>query len=239
MISMEIFFVMPRLLILEYQPAFYKAQCIQGKQLGFKLMDCPVHTLPHISGFLGGDILAAAVGADIEQRSTGTLLVDIGTDWELIYKGEHGLYATSCATGPAFEGASLSCGMQAIPGAIDKVILAGPSLAPEYHVIQTSNNEATMPPIGLCGSGVISTTAELYRAGVIDSGGAMAVDDNIVSLQIDQSGMKEYFIAPRGKDHKSKDVVISQKGICSIQLGKAALRTGIEFLSKREGRSVP
>jgi len=222
-----------------YQPAFYEAQRVEGELLGFEQLTCPVHTLPQISGFLGGDILAAAIGAEMEQRQTGTLLVDIGTNGELIYKGEHGLYATSCATGPAFEGASLSCGMQAIPGAIDKVILAGSLMAPEYSVIQTSNYEVKMPPLGLCGSGVISATAELYRAGVIDSGGAMAVDGSIVSLQKNQSGMKEYLIAAKGKDQKSKDVVISQKDIRSIQLGKAALITGVEFLLKKEGVSVP
>lgn len=222
-----------------YQPAFYEAQWVEGEQLGFEQLTCPVHTLPQISGFLGGDILAAAIGAEMGQRPAGTLLVDIGTNGELIYKGEHGFYATSCATGPVFEGASLSCGMQAIPGAIDKVFLAGATKLPEYSVIQTSNYDVTMPPIGLCGSGVISATAELYRAGVIDSGGAMAVDDNIVSLQRNQLGMKEYLIAAKGKNQKSKDVVISQKDIRSIQLGKAALITGIEFLLKREGTSVP
>ncbi len=225
--------------IAPYQPAFYEAQSVEGEQLGFKKLTCPIHSLPQISGFLGGDILAAAIGAEMGLRQPGTLLVDIGTNGELIYKGKDGLYATSCATGPAFEGASLSCGMQAIPGAIDKVFLAGATELPEYSVIQPSNSDIKIPPSGLCGSGVISATAELYRAGVIDSGGAMAVDANFVSLQKDQSGMKQYLIAAKGKDKKSKDIVISQKDIRSIQLGKAALITGIEFLLKREEISLP
>ena len=225
-----------------YKPAFYEAQSIQGQKLGFEQLTCLIQTLPQISGFLGGDILAAALGAEVGQCQDGTLLVDIGTNGEIIYKGKNEFYATSCATGPAFEGATLSCGMQAIPGAIDKVIFAGASKLPEYSMIQSSKEQAlTLSPAGLCGSGVISATAELYRNGVIDSGGAMALDKSIISLQKDASGTKKYIIAARGdgKGVENKEVFINQKDIRSIQLGKAALITGIEFLLKKEGVERP
>ncbi len=224
-----------------YRPAFFEARCVQGIKLGFEELACPVHTLPQISGFLGGDILAAAIAAELGQRQTGTLLIDIGTNGELIYKGKNGFYATSCATGPAFEGATLFCGMHAIPGAIDKIILAEATELPEYRVIQSSNKKRSPLPAGLCGSGVISATAALYRTGIIDSGGAMAVNENIVSLQKEDSGTKKYVIAAivEGKAGQNKEVFIDQKDIRSIQLGKAALITGIEFLLKMEEEVSP
>lgn len=222
-----------------YQPVFYEARSVEGQQVGFDELSLAVYTLPQVSGFIGGDILAVAVAAEIENQPPGTLIVDIGTNGELIYKGKYGLYATSCATGPAFEGASLSCGMQAIPGAIDKVIIRGRSNAPEYTLIKNINGGKSPYPEGLCGSGVISAAAELCRVGVIDSGGAFVKDCTIGALSRDSAGTRRYIIVENDTAGDRNEVAISQKDIRSIQLGKAALISGIEFLLKKEGTLLP
>jgi len=225
--------------IAPYQPAFLLEQCLESSQLGFKKLNLSVNTLPQISGFIGGDILAATIGAEINDQPLGTLLVDIGTNGELVYKGDHGLYATSCATGPAFEGASLSCGIQAIPNAIDKVVIADKYSVPSYTMIPGKKENASSTPVGLCGSGVISATAELYRAGLIDQSGVLATDTDIGMQRMDSSGMKQYIIVHGGSDSEARNIFINQKDIRSIQLGKAALISGIEFLLRRAGDVMP
>jgi len=108
--------------------------------LGFEKMQLKVHTLRQISGFIGGDILATTLAAVLSAQPTGTLIVDIGTNGELFYKGQKGIYATSCATGPAFEGTSISCGMQAIPGTIEKVTIPDRYSTPQLAVIKKNNS---------------------------------------------------------------------------------------------------
>jgi len=225
--------------IAPYQPTFFLEQCLESSQLGFNKLNLFVHTLPQISGFIGGDILAAAIGAEINVQPPGTLLVDIGTNGELVYKGDHGLYATSCATGPAFEGASLSCGIQAIPNAIDKVVISEKYSAPSYTMIPSKNKTALRNPVGLCGSGAISAAAELYRRGLVDQSGVLTTDSNIDLLEKDSSGMRQYIIAPKGSENEGENVTINQKDIRSIQLGKAALISGIEFLLRKAGDVKP
>jgi uncharacterized 2Fe-2S/4Fe-4S cluster protein (DUF4445 family) len=99
------------------------------------LPDVTVPMLDQISGFIGGDILSTTLATELENESVGTLLIDLGTNGELVLKGKDTFFATSCATGPVFEGAALSCGCQAIPGAIDQVVLDGPEGVPGYRVI--------------------------------------------------------------------------------------------------------
>lgn len=222
-----------------YVPAFKEARCTNSAELGFKHLSLQVDTLPQISGFIGGDILAATLASDITNQPEGTLLADIGTNGEIVYKSKSDLYATSCATGPAFEGASITCGMQAIPGAIEKVVIGDHYGLPETVVIQKKGSGKELLPIGLCGSGVISGVAELYRAGIVGPGGAFVKDSCIKSLANTSNNGRGYFISRYSKEDGTGDVVISQKDIRSIQLGKAALITGIEFLVKEDWNRFP
>lgn len=222
-----------------YRPAFFEAKCVDGFSLGFEEMQLKVHTLPQLSGFIGGDILAATLAAELSAQPTGTLIVDIGTNGELVYKGQKGIYATSCATGPAFEGASISCGMQAIPGAIEKVSISDRYSTPQLSVIKKNNSNKCQKPTGLCGSGVISVTAELYRAGVVAANGAFVGDPVIGALSAHKQNGKKYVISEKSNADEVDEVAISQKDIRSIQLGKAALITGIEFLLQKENTQIP
>ncbi len=204
-----------------YQPSFYQAQSIQSDDVGFTIENLRIQLLPQISGFIGGDILSAAIATDFEKQPEGTLLVDLGTNGELLLKAENKIFATSCATGPAFEGASLSCGMQAIPGAINKVCIKNKKELPGFTMIGFSKSN-TQKPSGICGTGVISAVSELCKKNIIEPGGA---------FKKDFSEQKRYCIVP--------EIFISQKDIRSVQLGKAALITGIEFLLNEAGINAP
>lgn len=221
-----------------YLPAFYEAKRIQSNDLGFKLADITIQILPQVSGFIGGDVLSAAVAADLENLPEGTLLVDLGTNGELMLKANDRFYATSCATGPVFEGASLSCGMQAIPGAINKVQIKSQTSLPEYTFIN-SLKHTELKPSGICGTGVISAVAQLCKNNIIAPGGAFQKDIILSSLNKDASGNLHYIIVQEKSLQDDSKVFISQKDIRSVQLGKAALITGIEFLLKEAGIDKP
>jgi uncharacterized 2Fe-2S/4Fe-4S cluster protein (DUF4445 family) len=219
-----------------YQPAFYEARSIGSDTIGFDLGNAPLRTLPQISGFIGGDILSAALATDLENQPDGTLLIDLGTNGELLFKAQGRLFATSCATGPAFEGASLSCGMQAIPGAINKMVIDDPH---EFPLYTTINSEKNKLPTGICGTGVISGVAELWRKRIIESGGAFINDSSVKPLQKDAGNRRQYTLMEANGKKDIASVFISQKDVRSVQLGKAALITGIEFLARAAGYSQP
>ncbi|MGB3209251.1 MAG: ASKHA domain-containing protein [Desulforhopalus sp.] len=219
-----------------YLPAFHEARIVASETVGFELGDSKLLTLPQISGFIGGDILGAALATDLENQPDGTLLIDLGTNGELLFKAGDRFFATSCATGPAFEGASLTCGTQAIPGAINKIFINKRTDYPNYTTI---NSVKKKQPTGLCGTGVISSIAELWRSEIIDSGGAFIKDDSIRPLQRNAEARLQYTIVKANGTKGTDSVFISQEDVRSVQLGKAALRTGIDFLIRAAGYDEP
>jgi uncharacterized 2Fe-2S/4Fe-4S cluster protein (DUF4445 family) len=220
-----------------YQAAFAEARRTEAAELGFDLPNVPLHTLNQISGFIGGDILSASLATELENEPVGTLLIDLGTNGELVLKGENTLFVTSCATGPVFEGAALSCGLQAIPGAIDRVTIDDPEGAPNYRVIQKKKGLKEIPS-GLCGSGVISTVAALIRANIVDKSGLLRAIPHRRIRNSDKGG-REYLIVSANDSATGRDISLSQKDIRSVQLGKAALITGIEFLLRAAALPKP
>jgi uncharacterized 2Fe-2S/4Fe-4S cluster protein (DUF4445 family) len=209
-----------------YQPVFYDAASFRAKDLGFEMNDFSIQTLPQVSGFIGGDILAAALAIDLETQPEGTLLIDLGTNGELLLKGKDKFHATSCATGPAFEGASLSCGMQAIPGAINSVKIKDDQTLSEFSVIYPSDS-SHIKPNGICGAGVINAVAQFCEKQIIAPSGVFT------------SGQNNYIIVPENVDLGLPSIQITQKDIRSVQLGKSALISGIDFLLKDAGFVMP
>ena len=219
-----------------YRPAFHEARTTSSESLGFDFENVPLLTLPQISGFVGGDILSAALATDLSNQPDGTLLVDLGTNGELLFKAGDRLYATSCATGPAFEGASLSCGIQAIPGAVNKVEIYDRAEFPRIGVIAPGKNA---DPVGICGTGIISAVAELVKKKLITPGGAFIDDGGVLPLQRDEENIPAYHLVRANTRNGGTSLHISQKDIRSVQLGKAALFTGIQFLARAAGYPGP
>lgn len=220
-----------------FVPVFSTARLERSGDLGFVFNEeAKVASLPMLSGFLGSDILAAALAVDMLNQPTGTLLIDIGTNGELMLRTQDGLLATSCATGPAFEGASIACGMPAIPGAVDEIRLSGEAQSVQFCCVGSA--DFSKPPEGICGSGLISAIAEFLEKEVILPSGTF--NPACRSPRLDRTRRPfRFVIAEKDCREQSCDLFISQSDIREVQLAKAALSAGIRMLCQKAGGIRP
>lgn len=188
---------------------------IKARELG--LAACPgayVHVTPNVGGFVGGDHVSALLATEIQWGASATSLVmDIGTNTEisLIHQGE--ILSASCPSGPALEGGHISCGMRAAEGAIERVGIADGRIT--LKVIGDKD------PVGLCGSGVLDALATMHRAGIVNDGGHLASGHPSVT---EVAGKRVAVLAP--------GVHFTQDDVRSVQLAKAAIRSGVVLLLK-------
>jgi uncharacterized 2Fe-2S/4Fe-4S cluster protein (DUF4445 family) len=209
--------------IYPYQPITRSSILTKTINLGIDLLpDTPAYVFPVISGFLGGDILAALLADRSYQRKETTLIIDIGTNGELMLCSKKGLWATSCATGPAFEGAQISCGMHAASGAVSKVYLDPKA---EKRILYETIGK--IAPRGICGSGIIDAIAVMRKAGITFENGRFNPNDPGVIC--DEKGIGKKFMLP------ASDIHITLRDVRQVQLAKAALFVGIESLLARAG----
>ncbi|WP_319407632.1 ASKHA domain-containing protein [uncultured Desulfosarcina sp.] len=191
----------------------------------------PVFLMPVVSGFVGGDTMAAILADRPHERDEITLIVDIGTNGEVVLGNRDGLWVTSCATGPALEGAQISCGMRAVSGAIHRAWPAENNSRVAYEVL---GNEGKNRPMGLCGSGIIDAIAALRQIGAILPNGRL--DETSGGVVSDQEGIgRHYTIAGNDQSATGSDISVTLKDVRQIQLAKGALLTGIEFLMRQAG----
>lgn len=223
--------------VFPYRPRFTEARRINAGDLGLTSCRGTVQTLPLVSGFIGADTLAAALAVDITEQPAGTLLVDLGTNGELLLVGEDAIYATSCATGPAFEGASISCGMQAASGAIDRVAIDEATAPPRCRVITGQNGGGDDRPAGLCGAGIVSAIAACLRVGIIESSGLF--NKTVGAIDRNDQGSLTYQLVAADETRTGSAITLTQKDIRAVQLGKAALRAGIDQLLLAAGLAAP
>ncbi len=203
-----------------YLPVFQKGLTTTAADLGLNVFPAvPVYIFPVVSGFLGGDILAGCLGDQAHVHDERTLIIDIGTNGELLLSTGTKIWATSCATGPALEGAQISSGMRAATGAVSRVWVDKGTI-----VHETINNA---PAVGICGSGVIDILAAMRKTGIIRENGTFDPDKEGVTC--DEKGFGRAFTLP------GTDIRFLLKDVRQVQLAKAALCVGIELLLKRAG----
>ncbi|MCA1787515.1 MAG: ASKHA domain-containing protein, partial [Desulfobacteraceae bacterium] len=206
--------------IAPYLPVLQKGLATTADELGLNVSPAvPVYIFPVVSGFLGGDILAACLGDQAHIHDEKTLIIDIGTNGELLLSTGTKLWATSCATGPALEGAQISSGMRAATGAVSRVWVHNGTIAHE-----TINNA---PAVGICGSGVIDILAAMRKSGIIRENGTF--DPKKDGVTCDEKGFGRAFTLP------GTNIQFLLKDVRQVQLAKAALYVGIELLLKRAG----
>jgi uncharacterized 2Fe-2S/4Fe-4S cluster protein (DUF4445 family)/NADPH-dependent glutamate synthase beta subunit-like oxidoreductase len=196
-----------------------------------------VHVLPIEAGFVGADNVGVLLAEEPYKKDEIQLIIDIGTNGELILGNKMRLISASCATGPAFEGAQLKFGMRAAPGAIEKIEIDPETKEVRFKVIghdgwNTDSNEVRAK--GICGSGIIDAIPQLFLAGMIDKTGKFRKDVSMPRLR-EVDGQKEYVIAWARETSIGKEVVVTQDDIRAIQLGKAAMYAGSKILMETLG----
>ncbi|MCB9134385.1 MAG: DUF4445 domain-containing protein [Anaerolineales bacterium] len=185
-----------------------------------------VHIPATIGGFVGGDHVAMVLASDLDLSDKITLGLDIGTNTEISLRipGQPHLTTLSCASGPAFEGAHIRDGMRAASGAIEKVRISEKGLE-----LTTINDE---PAVGLCGSGILDTIAELCRAGLLEPNGKL--NRERPPVRVGDQGT-EFLLVPGNRSGSGRDIVMTQKDINEIQLAKGAIHAGLNVLLEATG----
>ena len=165
--------------------------------------------LPNIAGFVGADTVSCMTALSFDQLEDLTLMIDIGTNGEMVLGNKYRRIACSTAAGPAFEGARISCGMRGAPGAVDHVYVQNRSI--HFHTIDDIQSK------GICGSGLLDLSAALLDTGILTDSGILA--ENPYKLE-------------------NSTVSLTQKDISELQLAKSAIRSGIELLAKKMGVNI-
>ncbi len=214
---------------------------IRASSLGLAVHpNARVYVLPCIAGHVGADAAGMILAERPDQGTEITLLVDVGTNAEIVLGNRDRLLACSSPTGPAFEGAQISCGQRAAPGAIERVRIDPATLEPRYKVIGSdlwSDDAAfaaattTTGVTGVCGSGIIEVIAEMYLAGIINQDGV--IDGRMASRsdRVVANDRTFSYVLHRG----DVPMMITQNDVRAIQLAKAALHAGIRLLMDHLG----
>jgi len=192
------------------------------------------YVFPVIGGFVGGDTVAGMLSTQLASQFGPTLMVDLGTNGEIVLANDGQTWAASTAAGPAFEGARISCGMRATEGAIEKVAFGG-----DVQCSVIGNG----PPIGLCGSGLIDVGAELLRHGMVSPEGRLLPPKELprsLSTALkrrvlrDSNGIAQFLLAHRGAK-ETGPVVLTQRNVRELQLACGAIRAGVNILLRHAG----
>lgn len=202
-----------------YTPLRLSGATYNKEDFGFKgISPFYIRIFPCISAFVGGDIVSGCIYTNFFASKAIEILIDMGTNGEIVLNNRGNFYATSCALGPCLEGMNISFGVRASSSSIDKVEICNGEI--KTHCI---GNEK---PSGICGSGIISVVSELLRENIITKKGTFTKDEEIIDRYKDyfDVGNKRFFLS------LDKDIYISQKDIRQVQLAKGALRSGIKAL---------
>lgn len=214
-----------------YIPAFTSPVTVSARDVGLEISEFgSVFCLPSVSGYIGSDIVAGLVASELHSSKEKALFIDIGTNGEIAMNTDKGIFACSCAAGPAFEGMNISCGMKAANGAVEKVFI-------EDDVVLTTIGQK--PAIGLCGSGVIDAVGELIKIGAVAPSGRFVKFPEDApkppwARRLHNGAGPARFVLSEG-NHARGDVAITQKDVRQVQLAKGAILSGILALTERLG----
>lgn len=192
--------------------------------------------LPNIAGFVGADTVAVLLATEMDTSEDIKLMMDIGTNGEIVLGRKGRLFACSAAAGPAFEGAQITSGMRGAVGAIDHVYF-GEDLF--YSVIGEGK------PRGICGSGLLDVVAGLLELGIIDTRGNFVSDEKVKNpkaevfkkLVIEHEGNKAFLLVDEASTIHGRPILITQQDIRQLQLAKGAMATGVKILMEKYGIS--
>jgi uncharacterized 2Fe-2S/4Fe-4S cluster protein (DUF4445 family) len=208
---------------------------LSAAELGLHVHPCArAYVFPVVGGFVGGDAVAGILATELTHAAGPTLLVDVGTNGEIVLWAQGKLTAASTAAGPAFEGARISCGMRGSAGAIEKVVIDGRL---RFNVI------GNVAPLGLCGSGLIDAAAELLRHKVLSAQGKLLTPDQLSGdvlpdlrgrIILHQGKVAFLLVSPE-ESATGKPLVLTERDFRELQLATGAIRAGTNILLRRAG----
>lgn len=223
------------------------AMDVKARELGLRFhTSANIHILPAEAGHVGADNVAVLIAEEPYRQEETVLIVDVGTNAEILLGNRERVYSASSPTGPAFEGAQIVFGMRAAPGAIERVRIDPETWASRFQVIGEERwsddwaMETTAPveaqaqhlAAGICGSGIIEVVAEMYLAGIIQSDGRFNPDRPHERV-IWQGKKGAYILATSDQTTTGQPILVTQDDIRNIQLAKAALYAGAKLLMNR------
>lgn len=216
-------------------PAIHRSIDVKARDLGLNIHPSGnIHVLPIEAGFVGADNVGVILAQRPHHMDGKTLIIDIGTNGELVIGNREGLHSTSCATGPAFEGAHITFGMRAAPGAIERVRINTDDYEVSFKVIGVDQWSDQCKPEeigakGICGSGIIDAVAEMVKAGIVDKSGRLV--GSIPSSRLKKAGKGYEFVIAKARETAiGRDITITPNDIRQVQLGKGALYAGAKVM---------
>jgi uncharacterized 2Fe-2S/4Fe-4S cluster protein (DUF4445 family) len=223
-----------------FTPAISAPFDVKARDLGIKIGKAAnIHVLPVEAGFVGPDNVSVLIAEEpYKQDDEIRLIIDIGTNGEIDLGSRQKLLSTSCATGPALEGAQIKFGMRAAPGAIEKLTIDPENLECSYKVIGDENwhsRGSKGNAKGICGSGIIDMVAEVFKAGIINKTGRFNIKLESDRIRKDENGKPEYVMVFAEDSGIGKDITVTQGDIRAVQLAKSALYVGCKMLMRHLG----
>jgi uncharacterized 2Fe-2S/4Fe-4S cluster protein (DUF4445 family) len=226
-----------------FTPVFGHALMLEAKGLGLAIHPRgAAYVFPSIGGFVGGDTVAGILSTQLAEPAYRTgrldgpvLLVDIGTNGEIVLAHDGRIEAASTAAGPAFEGAGISCGMRATDGALEKIVLDD-----DVHCGVIGGSA----PAGLCGSGLIDLAAELLKAGILTPQGRLLPPEELPAglppalakrLRRDAKGQVSFLLVESRTKTSRPSIALTQQDVRQLQLATGAIRAGVSILLSRAG----
>src|SRR5690554_971604 len=213
-----------------YRPVFTGGLEISPEAIGLKINPAGIiQLLPAVSAYIGSDIIADLLVADFSSEKW-KLLIDIGTNGEIVLGNKERLLSCSAAAGPAFEGAKITHGTAGIPGAISAFEIMGDNSL-SYQTI------ASKAPLGICGSGLVDIIAEMLEHNILTGTGLFNedLDRRLLERFTSYKGIKSFTIVDEDRSSINSPILLSQKDVRELQLAKGAIAAGINILLKEAG----
>ncbi|MFQ5851590.1 MAG: ASKHA domain-containing protein [Candidatus Binatia bacterium] len=217
-----------------FEPVFKEGRTVSAEALSVQAAPgARVETLPIVSGYVGADTVAMALLLGLDRLEESCLAIDVGTNGEILLSHAGRVYACSTAAGPAFEGARISCGMRAQPGAIGYFSYDKGTQALRYHML------GGRKPRGISGTGLVSLVALLLREGIISPPGRFCADGPVSGClrgRLRQGEKQQEFLIVADDDVvRGGDIVLTQRDVRELQLAKGAMAAGIQRLLEHAG----
>lgn len=224
-----------------YNPTISESMMLKASDMEISIFpDGRVMLLPNIAGFVGADTVGVLLATEFDTLEELSLVIDIGTNGEMVMGDKNRRIACSTAAGPAFEGAKITCGMRGAKGAIDHVKWEDGQFT--YSVIGGGK------PVGICGSGLMDIVTFLLEGGLMDEMGRMMDEDEYESeiaeacasriIRVEPRNMKAFLLAGENESGNGEKIYLSQKDIREVQLAKSAMAAGVTLMADTLGVEI-